>query len=159
MHAPYSGTVYLLVHIIGNKERRRREPLATVPTLLDSAIKILLQNNHKTCFLKVWTPRPLISKMHAWSLCSADLKGRQSRQPPRAPGFRGPPNAKSRAPDLASGRHAWLWWILAVPHNSKQGKVIDTNHSPKINLTRMYQWLPLYLLHPTHCIIQHTKQI
>ena len=28
----------------------------------------------------------------------AGLKGRQSRQPPRAPGFRGPPNAKNSAP-------------------------------------------------------------
>ena len=28
----------------------------------------------------------------------AGLRGRQSRQPPRAPGFRGPPNAKNRAP-------------------------------------------------------------
>jgi len=27
----------------------------------------------------------------------AGLRGRQSRQPPRAPGFRGPPNAKNRA--------------------------------------------------------------
>jgi len=31
----------------------------------------------------------------------ASLRGRQSRQPPRAPGFRGPPNAKNRAPDCS----------------------------------------------------------
>ena len=30
--------------------------------------------------------------------CRAGLRGRQSRQPPRAPGFREPPNAKNRAP-------------------------------------------------------------
>jgi len=28
----------------------------------------------------------------------AGLRGRQSRQPPRAPGFRGAPNTKNRAP-------------------------------------------------------------
>ena len=28
----------------------------------------------------------------------AGLRGRQSRQLPRPPGFRGPPNAKNRAP-------------------------------------------------------------
>ena len=37
---------------------------------------------------------------HSWfyRLNRAGLRGRQSRQPPRAPGFRGPPNAKNRAP-------------------------------------------------------------
>ena len=40
----------------------------------------------------------LEEKVHNRGGTRAGLRGRQSRQPPRAPGFRGLPNAKNRAP-------------------------------------------------------------